>query len=145
DGYPGAAPRALRPADHGAQGARDRAPGRAGGDALAGRPARGADARGDGPVLAGRAAGARPRRAARERARPALPLARPRAPAGGFDRRSCGAARARVANRPLVGRSRLPRGPRPLRALARWRPRADYAARPVERPPGGRLGLRWAS
>src|SRR5205807_4399082 len=116
DGYSGAPARALRATDHGAPGARDRAPGRARGNALARRPPRGADTRRDRPVLAGRASSAWPRRAARERARSPLPLARPRAPAGGADRRRRGAARPRVANRALVSRRRLSRGPRPLRA-----------------------------
>ena len=68
-------------------------------------------------LLAGRAPqlglGSAPRRGAR----PALPLARARAAEGAADRaRSRRRLRARARPRPVVGRRRLPRGPRPLRA-----------------------------
>ena len=55
------------------------------------------------------------------------------------------AAAARARPRPLVGRRRLPRGPRPLRPRARRRPRAREAPLRAPRPLGRGLGDRRAA
>ena len=74
-----------------------------------------------------RAAPAGVARAARRGARPALPLPRARAAPRAANRCCRPPDRARARPRPVVGRRRLPRGARPLRARARRRPRARQA------------------
>ena len=97
-------------------------------------------------ALARRAAAARPARPPRRDARPGLPLARPRAAARAADRRGRrrGSSRERGLGPWSVGR-RLPRGPRPLRARPRRRPRADQARSRAARPPGRGRGDRRAA
>ena len=129
------------------RGARDRAHGHPGGDAAArtrlhAPPTTARASPASRPPSCAGSASARPPRRARSSGSAARSTSSGCGAARPTRRR---AARARARPRPVVGRRRLPRGPRPLRPRPRRRPRARQAALRAARPPGRRLGDRGAA